>query len=99
MLTDLPNMLQIYRKRNNFNIITTMRTRGVIYTLSHFNGFSRTGSLTESGILLMDSASEYNLLFVCLDENVTFTIGMLLMVLYSTVNFYPHLFISEVPCS
>ena len=98
MFTDLPNMLQISRKRNNFNIITTTMTNGVVYTLSQFNGFSRTGSLTESGILLMDSATEYNLLFVCLDENVTFTIGMLLMLLYYTVNFYPHYLISEVLC-
>ena len=99
MLTDLPNMLQISRKRNNYNIITTTMTSGVVYYLSQFNGFSRTGSLTENGILLIDSASEYNLLFVCLDENVTFTIGMLLILLYCTVNFYPHNLISEVSCS
>ena len=99
MFTDLPIMLQISRKRNNFNIITTMMTSGVVNTLSQFNCFSRAGTLTDSGILLMDSASEYNLLFVCLDENVAFTIGMLLMHLYYTVNFYPHNLISEVSCS
>ena len=54
-----------------------MMTSGVIYTLSQFNDANRTGILTDSGILLMDANSEYNLLFVCLDDNVTFTIGML----------------------
>ena len=90
MFTDLPNMLQISRKRSNFNILTTMMTSSV-YTLSQFNGFSRTGTLTDSGILPMDLVSEYDLLFVCLDENVTSTIGML-TVLYCTVIFYPHNF-------
>ena len=91
MFTDLPNMLQISRKRSNFNILTTMMTSRVIYTLSQFNGFSRTGTLTESGIQPMDLVSEYDLLFVCLDENETFTTGML-TVLYCTVIFYPHNF-------
>ena len=29
----------------------------------------------------MDANSEYDLLFVCLDDNVTFTIGMLVLYL------------------
>ena len=63
---------------SNFNVYpTTVMTSGVIYTLSQFNGANRTGILTDSGILLMDTNSEYHLLFVCLDDNVTFTIGRL----------------------
>ena len=76
--TDLPCMLKIFRNESNFNAYpTTMVTGGVIYTLLQFNGANRTGILTDSGILLMDTNSEYDLLFVCLDNNVTFTIGRL----------------------
>ena len=59
-----------------------MMTSGVIYTLSRINVRNRTGILTDSGILLMDANSEYNLFFYCLGNNVTFTIGML--ALYSS---------------
>ena len=76
--TDLPHTLKIFRNESNFNAYpTTMMTSGVIYTLSQFNDANRTGILNNSGILLMDTNSEYDLLFVCLDDNVTFTIGML----------------------
>ena len=71
-------MLKILRNGSNFNVHpTTMMANGVIYTLSQINGANRTGILTDSGILLMDTNSGYDLLFVCLDDNVTFTIGML----------------------
>ena len=80
--TDLPDMLKIFRNGSIFNAYpTTMMTSGVIYTLSQFNGVNGTRILTDSGILLMDANSEYDLLFVCLDDNVTFTIGMLVLYL------------------
>ena len=75
-------MLKILRNGSNFNVLpTTMMTSGVIYTLSQFHGANRTGILTDSGILLMDADSGYDLLFVCLDDNVTFTIGRLALYL------------------
>ena len=78
LFTDLPYILKIFGNGSNFNVHSaTMMTSGVIYTLSQFNDANRTGILTDSGILLMDANSEYNLLFVCLDDNVTFAIGML----------------------
>ena len=72
-------MLKIFGNGSNFNVHpTTIMTSGVNYTLSQFNGANRTGILTDSGILLlMDENSVYDLLFVCLDDNVTFTIGRL----------------------
>ena len=76
VFTDLPYMLKIFRNGSNFNAYpTTMMTSGVIYTLSQFNDANRTGLLNNSGILLMNTNSEYVLRFVCLDDNVTFTIG------------------------
>ena len=71
-------MLKIYQNGSNFNVYpTTMTTSGVFYTLSQFNNASRTGILTDSGILLMDSNSEYDLIFACLDITIAFNIGML----------------------
>ena len=76
--TDLPYILKIFRNGSNFNAYPiTMMTCGVFYTLSQFNEAHRTGILTDSGIFLLDANSEYDLLFVCLNDNVTFTIGML----------------------
>ena len=54
-----------------------MMTSGVIFTLSQFNDANRTWILTDRGILLMDANSEYDLLFFCLDDNVTFKKGLL----------------------
>ena len=70
-------MLVISQNGENFIITTTMMTGGVIYTLSQFKDANRTRILTDSGILLTYANSEYDLLFVCFDDNVTFTIGML----------------------
>ena len=71
-------MLKILRNGSNFNAYPkrTM-TDGVVYTLSQINEANRTWILTESGVLLMGGNSEFDLLFVCSDDNVTFTIGML----------------------
>ena len=69
-------MLKMFRNESNFKAYpTTMMNSGVIYNLSQFNDANRTGILTDSGILLMDTNSV--LLFVCLDDNVTYTIGTL----------------------
>ena len=84
-------MLKIFGNGSNFNVHpTTMMTSGVTYTLSHFSDANRTGILTDSGILLMDANSRYDLLFVCLDDNATFTIGKLtLLYQYYYTVFYP----------
>ena len=70
-------MLEISPNGNNFDIYpTSMITSGVSYTLSPFNDTSTTGILTDGGILQVKRNDEYNILFLCLDKNTSFVIGV-----------------------
>ena len=70
-------MLEISQNGNNFDIYPTSRiTSRVSYTLSPFNDTSTTGILNDGGILQVRRNLEYNILFVCLDKNTSFIIGV-----------------------
>jgi len=63
-------MLQLSPNENNFDIYSTTNvTSGVIYNLMSFDITNRTGIWTNSGITHVDLNSEFDLLFICLDQS------------------------------
>ena len=70
-------MLEVSPNGSNFIINpTAMMTSGVIYYLSSSNSIA-TGLLNDSGILLMVSDSDYDLILFCLDKSINYSIGKL----------------------